>query len=165
MSDEPRYGDVILYPAGPQSELTARVVAAGEALAGIGAGFEGYSHAAILSYTPGYQWEAKFPLTGIYPIDTSRVYEVWRLGEPTDEQRARILRWCLDHNGRLYDLLGVVTVGRLRCPGTYYCSEYACLAYAAAGLHPGDKIMSPNSLPEYPGARLIDRYVPPEGAR
>ncbi len=48
----------------------------------------------------------------------------------------------------------------MRLPGSYYCSQFACLAYAAAGLHPGDLIMSPDSIPQYPGARMIDRYEP-----
>jgi hypothetical protein len=159
----PLPGDAILYPAGPRSELTARIVAAGEELAGMGKGFEGYSHAAIMAQEQGWQWEAKFPLTGRYLIDTSRVYEVWRLGNPTPDQRLKALKWCRQNKNRLYDLLGVLTFGRLRMPGTFYCSEFACMAYAAAGLHPGDKIMSPNSLPEYPGAQMIYRYKPPRG--
>lgn len=155
----PVAGDVILWPAGPQDALTSRLVEAGELLAGLGVGYEGYSHAAILAW-PGFDFEARFPLTGCYQIDTSRVYEIWRIGDPTAEQRETILRWCREHVGRPYDLLGVLTGGRILMPGTYYCSRYACLAYAAAGLHPGDKIMSPNSLPEYPGARMIFRHIP-----
>lgn len=161
IQDKP--GDIILYPC--DRELSSRIVGAGELLLGVGeADRIQYSHAAIMAMTPGYQYEAKFPLTGRFKIDTSRVYEVWRIGDPTPEQRLGIIRWCREREHRLYDLLGVLTRGRLSIPGTYYCSRFACLAYASQGLHPGDLIMSPNSIPMYPGAQMIRRFEPPKGA-
>ena len=158
---EPLPGDVILYPCDPRSAFSSRFVGAGELLIGMGgAGEEEYSHAAILSNTPGYEYEATFPFTGLFKIDTSRVYEVWRLGEITLNQRAVILRWCRTHLGDFYNLIGVLTCGLIELPGTYYCSQFACKAYDAAGLHPGDLIMSPNSIPLYPNARMIHRVHP-----
>lgn len=158
---DPQPGDFILYPCDPRSALSSRFVGAGELLVGLGGNEKQmYSHAAILAYTPNHQFEAKFPLTGLFKIDDSRVYEIWRVGNPTDKQRAQILRWCMDHQGDLYNLIGVLTCGLIELPGTYYCSQFGCLAYASAGLHPGDLIMSPNSIPEYPGARMIRRYRP-----
>lgn len=158
MSLAPNHADVILYPVTPKSELSSRLVAAGELLDGLGSGERQYSHAAVLE-SGLYEYEAKFPKTGLFQIDRSRTYEVWNLG-PTDEQRAQILRWCREHVGDWYNLLGVVTAGLFKLRGTYYCSEFACMAYASAGLHPGDLIMSPNSIPQYPGARMIYRRVP-----
>ena len=159
---EPQAADFILYPCDPRSAFSSRFVGAGELLVGLGGRGETtqYSHAAIKAVNPGYQYEAKFPLTGHFKIDTSRIYEVWRIGNPTDAQRAGILKWCKDHEHRPYDVLGVLTGGRLSIPGTYYCSRYGCLAYASQGLHPGDLIMSPNSIPMYPKARMIYRFTP-----
>ncbi len=154
-------GDFILYPCDPRSAFSSRFVGAGELLVGLGGrGKQMYSHAAILSFTSGWQYEAKFPFTGRFKIDTSRVYEVWRIGDPTEKQRLQIVRWCRQHEGDCYNLIGVLTAGLIELPGTYYCSQFACLAYVSAGLHPGDLIMSPNSIPQYPGARMIHRYVP-----
>lgn len=150
-------GDVILYPATGRSALSSRLVIAGEIIAGMGAGIEEYSHAAIVASTPGCQFEATFPFTCRSAIDVSRPYEIWRLGEPTQEQRRKILSWCGTHLGDLYNLTGVLSFGYINLPNTYYCSQFACLAYAAADLHPGDRIMSPDSIPLYPGARMIDR--------
>ncbi len=161
---QPIAGDIVLYPAGPKSEFSSRLVIAGEIMAGLGAGLEMYSHAAILANSPGYQFEAKFPFTGWFKIDTSRSYEIWRIGNPTLNQRAQIINWCKSRLGKLYNIVGVLTFGLIELPDTYYCSQFACLAYASAGLHPGDKIMSPDSIPQYPGARMIYRYVPPKEA-
>lgn len=158
---EPQAGDFILYPCDPRSAFSSRFVGAGELLVGLGGhAKQMYSHAAIFSYTPGYQYEATFPFTGHFKIDKSRVYEVWRIGSPTAQQRSKIIEWCEEHVGDLYNLIGVLTCGLIELPGTYYCSQFGCLAYAAAGLHPGDLIMSPNSIPEYPGARMIYRFTP-----
>lgn len=162
---EPQPGDFILYPCDPRSAFSSRFVGAGELLVGLGGhGREKqmYSHAAIMGYTPGYQYEAKFPFTGHFKIDKSRVYEVWRIGSLSANQRHSLIDWCENHVGDLYNLIGVLTCGLIELPGTYYCSQFACLAYASVGLHPGDSIMSPNSIPEYPGARMIYRYTPPE---
>lgn len=157
-------GDVILYPAGPKSALSSRLVVCGEIMAGLGSGLVSYSHAAVVARTPGYQYEATFPFTGRFKIDTSRPYEVWRLGDLTDLERGVVTKWCADHVGHPYNLTGVLTFDLIRLPGTYYCSQFACLAYAAAGKHPGDLIMSPDSIPQYPGAVKIYSYTPPKEA-
>ena len=153
-------GDVILYPAGPKSALSSRLVVAGEIVAGLGNGMRQYSHAAIVAYTPGWQFEAVFPFTCRSKIDTSRPYEIWRLGELTHEERIQVLRWCQEHVGHPYNLIGVLTAGYVNLPGTYYCSQFACLAYESVGRHPGDKIKSPDSIPEYPKAMMIDKGGP-----
>ena len=153
-------GDIILYPAGPGSSWSSRLVVAGEIMAGLGEGMVAYSHATIISEVPGYQYEATFPLTGLYPIDTSRQYEVWQLQGLTDEERKQILAWCRGHLGHLYNLIGVITFGRIELPGTYYCSQFDCLAYECAGRHPGDLIMSPDSIPQYPGMVKVATYTP-----
>lgn len=153
-------GDIILYPAGPKSALSSRLVVAGEIIAGMGGGMKMYSHAAVLAESPGYQYEATFPLTGKFKIDTSRPYEIWRIGDPTDAQRATILNWCIKHIGDLYNLIGVMTFGLIALPNTYYCSEFACMAYSWAGLHPGDKIMSPDSIPQFLGAKMVYSFTP-----
>ncbi len=131
-------------------------------MAGLGGGMTMYSHAAILALSPGWEYEAKFPFTGRFKIDTSRPYEIWRIGDPSLNERAQIIKWCKEHEGDLYNLVGVATLGLVNLPNTYYCSQFACLAYASAGLHPGDKIMSPDSIPQYPHAKMIYNYSPVE---
>ncbi len=158
-----RPGDVILYPANGKSALSSRLVAAGEILAGFGGGLEQYSHAAILAATPGFQFEATFPRTCFSPVDISRPYEIWNVGDPSPAQRNRILRWCKENVGRWYNLIGVLTADFIRLPGTYYCSQFAGTAYAAAGLAVGDAIMTPDSIPDTPGSELVWRYIPKGG--
>lgn len=156
----PQPGDVILYPANGKSAWSSRLVAAGEILAGLGGGLEQYSHAAIFD-VDGYQYEATFPTTRRSLIDTSRTYEVWNIGEPTHEQRRKILAWCMRHEGRFYNLIGVLTFGLIRLPDTYYCSQFACFAYAHAGIIAGDSIMSPDSIPQFKGAKMVARVAAP----
>lgn len=162
-------GDVILYPADEadgRQALSSEFVVAGETLAGLGKGLERYSHAAIASEDEGFQYEAVFPKSGHNPIDKSRVYEVWNIGQPDPSQRRVILGWCRAHVGDFYDLPGVLTAGLVRIPGLYYCSKYACLAYAEARIAVGDAIDSPNSIPDYRGpggATMVLRFTP-EGA-
>lgn len=154
-------GDIIVYPADAQSKsFASRAVVAGEIMAGLGNGLRQYSHAAVVARYDGWQHEAKFPFTGYFPIDKSRPYEVWQLADLTDSERSRILSWCWDHDGDAYNLIGVLTFGRINLPGTYYCSQYACLAYASVGRHPGDRIMSPDSITQYPGMKMVYRYDP-----
>lgn len=156
---EPKRGDIILYPAGGKSAWSSRLVAAGEILVGLGKGLKQYSHAAILD-VDGFQYEATFPKTGRFPIDIARPYEVWNVGNPTDEQRERIIRWCQVHVGKWYNLTGVLTCNLVRLPGSYYCSQFAGYAYRAAHEKIGDAIMSPDSIPDYPGAVLVQTYMP-----
>lgn len=160
MTGHPLPGDVILYPANGRSALSSRLVAAGEILAGFGKGLKQYSHAAIVAESIGYQYEATFPRTCYSMIDVARGYEVWRVGEPTKEQRQRILIWCREHVGDFYNLTGVLTAGLIRLPNTYYCSQFAGLSWRAAGYKIGDKIMSPDSIPDTPRAHCVARYAP-----
>jgi uncharacterized protein YycO len=156
---DPQPGDIIIYPAGPTSQLSSRIIIAGEIMAGFGSGLEMYSHASVYAGS-GMQYEATFPKTRLSKIDNSRVYEIWNLNNPTPEQRSKIIEWCKAHVGVFYNLIGVVTFGILSFPGSYYCSQFACLAYNSVGLHPGDRIMSPDSIPAYYGANMIYRYIP-----
>lgn len=155
----PQAGDIVLYSANGNSALSSRLVAAGEILAGFGRGLEQYSHAAILSDDPQRHYEATFPRTVYSMIDTSREYEIWRIGDPSPAQRRRIIAWCRENIGRWYNLIGVLTADRIRLPGTYYCSQFAGYAYAAAHIKVGDSIMSPDSIPDTPGAKLVWRHV------
>lgn len=156
----PLPGDVIQYVVDPHSAWSSKAVAMGEMWAGCGHGFEFYSHSTILSDQPGMQWEAKFPRTGHFPIDVTRTYEIWRVGNLDQHDRNNVLRWCKAHEGHLYNLTGVLTLGWIELPGTYYCSQFVGLAYKEVGLTIGDDIMSPDSLPDFPGARMITRYEP-----
>lgn len=160
MNELPQAADIILYPANGRSALSSRLVAAAEILAKKGDGFEQYSHAAILSDDPKRQYEAVFPWSRYDLIDTSRPYEIWRIGDPTPLQRRLIIGWCRRHVPRVYNLLGVLTDDRIRIPGTYYCSQFAGEAYADASIKIGDAIMSPDSIPDTPGAQLVWRYKP-----
>lgn len=151
--------DIVMYPMDPK-EWSSRVVAAGECLVGLGSSNRQYTHAGVVAERPGYAWEAVFPFSGCHPIDTSRAYEIWRPASITDVQRTNILHWCEHHDGDLYNLVGVLTAGRVRLPGTYFCSEYACFAYDSVGLHPGDLIKDPDSIPQYPGMERTFVYDP-----
>lgn len=162
----PKPGDIILYLANDSSDgtnaLSSEFVAEGETLVGLGKGLERYSHAAVVSEKEGYQFEAVWPKSGENPIDKSRTYEIWDIGQPNESQRRCRIGWCKAHMGDFYDLPGVLTAGIIKIPGLYYCSRFACLAIESDGVTVvGDKIMSPNSLPDFPGAKLISRYVPP----
>jgi hypothetical protein len=160
--EQPRPADVILYPVSPRSGWTSRFVAAAELMVGAGRGLVGYSHAAILE-EGGYQYEAKWPKTGCYHIDRSRPYEVWRIGSPTEDQRHRILAWCRTHEGEWYNMIGLLSGGFLGLPRTAVCSQFAGLAYAAAGIRigkEGQRLLSPNAIADHPHARCIYRYTP-----
>lgn len=166
----PQPGDVILYPADEadgRQALSSEFVVAGETLVGLGKGLERYSHAAIASEDEGFQYEAVWPKSGHNPIDTSRVYEVWDIGRPSEAQRRCRLGWCRAHVGDFYDLPGVLTAGLVKIPGLYYCSRYACLAIESDGVTKvGDAIDSPNSIPDYRGpggATMVARYTPGMG--
>jgi hypothetical protein len=153
-------GDAILYPANGASSFAARFVLIGELLAGLGDGLEQYSHAAVLD-TPGWQYEAYFPKTRRSQIDPKREYEIWRICDLTCEQRTAITEWCKAHVGKWYNLTGVLTLDLIHLPGSYYCSQFLGTAYAeAAGIKLGDRIMSPDSIPDYPGAKMLYRNIP-----
>lgn len=161
---DPMPGDIILYPVTPRSALTSRLIAAGELLIGAGRGMESYSHAAILAEDMRHQFEAKWPKTGRFRIDSSRIYEVWNVGNPSDSQRIRILDYCLDHEGEWYNMIGLLTGGLLGLPRTAVCSQFAGYAYSAAQLKinpEGQRLLSPNAISDYPEARMVRRFFPP----
>ena len=161
----PLAGDVILYPVSPHSALSSRLVAVGEWLAGAGKGFEPYSHATILSSVPGFEYGYQWPRSGHFPIDATRDYEVWRIGDPSSSQRERILRWCQEHQGEWYNMLGLLTGGLLGLKHTAVCSQGVGRAYASAHIHisaEGQRLLSPNAIRDYPGATLVHKYSPPQ---
>lgn len=160
----PLPGDLILYNVTGNSELISRLVAAAQLSLGIGGGSEVYSHVAVLSDRPGWQFEAKFPLTGHFPIDTSRSYEIWRIGKPTPDQRKGILNWCREHEGHLYNLSGLLTDGLIALRGTYVCSQFGATSYAANGIRikaEGHRVLAPDVIPDAKGAKRVLRYDPP----
>ena len=119
-----------------------------------------------MSERAGWQYESKFPFPGHFPIDITRPYEVWRLGEPTDAQRAKALNWCHRHQGvRVpYNMSGLLTDGLVALRRSYVCSQYAAAAWAAAGVKvsaEGQRVLAPDVIPDFPGARMICRYEPP----
>ena len=159
-------GDWILYNVDGRSEFISRAVAAGQLLLGIGHGREAYSHVALVSERPQWQYESKFPFPGHYPIDITRAYEVWRIGDPTSAQRAKALNWCQRHIGARYpyNMSGLLTDGLVALRRSYVCSQYAAAAWAAAGVRvsaEGQRILAPDVIPDFLGARMILRYEPP----
>lgn len=165
METNPRPGDIILYPVTPRSALSSRIVAAGEMLLGMGKSEELYSHAALVSYSPGLQYEAKWPIVGQYEIDKTRIYEVWRLPDVTDDQRVIILREAKAKCGDLYNMIGLLSAGRLWLPHTEVCSQLVGSCYAKAGIEigkEGARLLSPDAIADYPGAEMIYRFIPPK---
>lgn len=163
---QPQPGDIILYTVTPKSGWTSKLVAVGELFWGAGRGAKAYSHAAVLSYTKGRQFEAKWPLTGFYPVDSSRPYEVWRITGVTDEQRKAVLRWCQAHTGQLYDMVGLLTFGLIRSRHRAVCSQFVGRAYAAAGIRiapEGKRLLSPNAIADFKRARLVGTFMPRTG--
>lgn len=159
----PTPGDLILYPVSGRSAMTSRLVAAGELLLGAGRGLEQYSHVAVASESVGRQWEWKWPRAGEFRIDKSRPYEVWRLGNPSEKQRQKILYYCELARGEWYNMLGLLTFGLVGLPRTAVCSQGAARAYAFAGIKinaEGKPLVSPNAVADYPGARMLYRYEP-----
>ena len=151
-------GDVVLYPE--DEELSSEAVAEAERVLRLGKRKQ-YTHAGIVHVRPGYHFQAVFPWARVDAIDTSRVYEIWRLCELDAPERQAIIKWCDAHVGKLYALpLIVPLVGPVFLPGFLDCSEAVCLAYASIGRHPGDAPMSPDSLTQYPGARMLLRVKP-----
>lgn len=156
-------GDVILYPVTPRSGWTSKFVAIMELLGSAGRGVEPYSHAAIY-LNNGLQFEFKWPRSGVFPIDVSRMYEVWRVAELAPNQRDAIKEWCQDHEGEWYNMIGLLSGGLLGLKHTAVCSQGVGQAYAeAAHIHisaEGERLLSPNAIADYPGAKMLARYVP-----
>ncbi len=159
---EPQPGDIILYPVTGQSNWISRLIGAAQLIIGIGKGYETYSHVAILAPN-GRQYEAKWPRTGNFLIDDSRVFEVWSLGNLTDAQRRQVLMWCRCHVGEWYNMIGLLTGGLFGLPRTAVCSQFAGHAYESAGVsihQEGLAILSPDAIPDFPEARMLRRYQP-----
>lgn len=162
--------DWILYVVNGRSEFISRSVAAAQLLLGIGHGNEVYSHAALVSERQGWQYESKFPFPGHFPIDITRAYEIWRIGDPSDCQRAKALNWCHRHQGIRYpyNMSGLLTDGLVSLRRSYVCSQYAAAAWRSAGVKvsaEGQRVLAPDVIPDFPGARMISRYEPPSAGR
>ncbi len=163
---DPMPGDLIAYPITPHSALISKLVGVAQMMRGIGRGEVMYSHVAGQAKHPLEQYEAKWPHADLYPIDRTRTREVWRVGHPTDAQRARAIAWWEDHRGDHYNMLGLLTAGFLGLPHEEVCSQFYADGWHAAGVHfkaEGQRIVAPNVLVDHPEARLIARYVPRVG--
>ena len=155
-------GDCILYPVRGDSENSSKIVAAMEILQGYGHGLEQYSHVAIY-IDPGIQFEFKWPRSGFFPIDSKRTYELWNVGNPTDNQRDRIIHWCMENQGEWYNMTGLLTAGIFGLPHTAVCSQGFDRAYTAAGIyvpHEGHRLLSPNAIPDWDQSKMICRMEP-----
>jgi len=145
-------GDIVLYPVSGKDGWESRIVGIGQLLFGSGRGHEQFSHAALLSTTPGWEWEAKWPRVGHFEIDQSRDYEVRRPRVYTEEQRRKVLAWFSVHNRDRYDLLCLLTFGLIQHKGMEVCSQAVDLALLYAGVHPnleGERILSPDALADF----------------
>lgn len=159
----PKPGDLILYPVNGRSGWASKFVAVFEIILGAGHDFEQYSHVAIVGEQEGTQWEWKWPRSGCFPVDASRAYEVWRVGDPSPSQRRRILEYCSQHSGEVYNLIGLLTFGLLGLPRTAVCSQGAGRAYKNAHImigKEGKPLLSPNAIPDYKGAEMVVRVKP-----
>lgn len=151
---------MILFPVTPHSSLASRIVAAAEIVCGVGWGLEGYSHCAIMSEKPGFQWEAKWPRVGLYPTQQSRPREVWRIEGLTLDQRRLILEYCATQQGNRYNVIGLLSYGLLAPRHQEVCSQLVGNAYEHAKrplCKEGKRIMSPNSIPDDWGAHMLER--------
>lgn len=157
---EPKGGDIILYPVTPKSAWSSKLVVIGEILFGAGKGLEHYSHVGIVSDTPGYQFEAVWPRVCRSKIDKSRPYEIWRIEGLDDMKRREILAFCRARCGEWYNMIGLLTFGLIGFKHTEVCSQFAGFAYASVGIKisaEGKRLLSPNAIADYPGARMILR--------
>jgi hypothetical protein len=162
----PQPGDVIAYPVTGRSGWTSRFVAIVQLLGGFGRRSEQWSHLTLVSDKPGWEYGAQWPKVGHFPIDTSRPYEVWRIAELTDRQRADIIAYAKERVGDWYNMTGLLTGGLLGLPHTEVCSQEVGDAYAAARPpiifnKEGGLLLSPDAVLDYPGAAKIQT---PEGA-
>lgn len=147
-----RPGDIVLYPVSGCDSWESRIVGIGQLMFGSGKGHEQFSHAAVLSEKPGWEWEAKWPRVGHYAIDQARNYEVRRPKRYTDEQRQKVLSWFGVHAGDRYDLVCLLTFGLVQLPGAAVCSQAVDLALRFAGAHPdleGKHILFPDALADF----------------
>lgn len=158
--------DILLDVVTSDSPWSSKLVADGQLWLGEGTREKQYSHATILSNSPGWNYEAVFPWSGYHKIDYSRTFEIWRIKEITDEERQKVLRWCAKHTGEMYNLLGIVTCGYLGLPHTAVCSEWVGRAFASVGIKipfEGHKLLSPDTIAEFDDAQMIATYYPGRG--
>jgi hypothetical protein len=145
-------GDVVLYTVSGCDSWESRIVGIGQLIFGAGRGHEQFSHAAVLSHRPGWEYEAKWPRIGHFEIDQSRDYEIRRPKHYTEHQRYEVLLWFRSHEGDLYDLVCLLTFGLIQLPGAEVCSQAVDLALRFSGAHPdreGKNILSPDALGDF----------------
>ena len=145
-------GDIVLYPVSGCDSWESRIVGIGQLMFGSGHSHEQFSHAAVLSTKPGYEWEAKWPRVGHYAIDQTRDYEVRRPRHYDEHHRIKVLAWFQAHRGDLYDLVCLLTFGLIQLPGAAVCSQAVDLALRFAGARPdreGKLILSPDALADF----------------
>lgn len=150
MIEKPLPGDIILYPVTPRSALVSRLVAIGQLLVGAGKGAAQYSHAAVYE-KEGWQYEAKWPMSGRFRIDSKRTYEIWRVAGITNEQRVQIMAACRARSGQWYNLIGLLTGGLLGLPHHEVCSQFVGSVYddaepAIIFNKGGQRILSPDAM-------------------
>ena len=159
---EPLFGDLIFFPTTPKSAWSSRFVAGVQFILGMGNCLEEYSHVTILT-EDGENYSAEWPRVVKAPIDKSRIFEVWRFGDPSDTQRRRIIQEAKAHVGDWYAWTSLLTDGRLVIPHTEVCSQFAGMCYAAAGIpfsSEGQRILAPNVMLDRPDAFMVLRYYP-----
>lgn len=144
-------GDLILYPVNSKSDWISRLVGWGQKLIHQAPSQESYSHVAIAGPDTAHMYEAYWPKIRVTNIRLQEA-EIFRIKDITPEQVARMLDYCKSHVGEWYDLLGILTLGKIQIGGTKWCSQYAYYAALAAFivLCPPEDVESPDDIAASP---------------
>ena len=171
MKEQPRHGDIVLYSVTGQSEDSSKLVATAELWFGRGRSAARYSHVGIRSYSPGRNYESRWPVSGLFDIDPHRSYDIVRIEGMSDDQLHEVVDDCARHSGEWYPLDTLVTFGLIRHKNMKVCSQWAAARFAKAGVHfhkEGMPIVSPDAIADFKTekyqARVIYRHDPGRSA-
>lgn len=138
-------GDLIFYPVTPYSGWLQKLIAWGERAIDQAPSSRGYSHVAIAGPDLQHQYEAWWPRIRNVPIRLGGA-EVYSIKDINNVQVSQMMAYCQSRVGTWYDLIAILTLGKIQIGGTEVCSQLAYNAALAAGvaLGPPQAFMSPD---------------------
>lgn len=141
-------GDILFYWVTPKSSLIARLIGAGELLAGEGRGTTLYSHVSIVA-DGNVQIEAVWPRVRTSRFDPSDLrLELWRVKGADAVQAAKAASCARSHIGEWYSLASLL-FGLFPSRNARNCARLVNAAWAEAGnelCSSDDKFMTPNDM-------------------
>lgn len=150
-------GDLLLFRVSSSSNWLDKLIGWGQKFIHEAPTDAEYCHVTIVGPDSGSMYEARWPKIQNGPLDLSKIQkniiiEAYRVKNITPAQVQLVMEKAKSLVGRWYDILAILTMGKVQLGSSMVCSEYAynCFLNAGIVLSSPDALESPDDIAASP---------------